>query len=114
MSVGGWLPWAVLVFGSMLAWTAIYWRTGDFRKATIGSLLVAKTFVGVYALAGLDRPVYTFYLVHRTGAVKEVHVTACEILFLSFLAALLFTLAWPTLKEKLPREIRSVYSVYED
>ena len=110
-----WLPWAMLVFGAMTVWAVIYWKSEDFRKATVGSLLVAKTFTGVYALTGLDRVVFTLYLVHRsTGVVKPIHITECETLFLSFPSVLAFTLAWPMLREKLPREIRSVYEVYEE
>ena len=102
-----WLPWAVFVFGMFMVWTAIYLRTGSFRKATIGGLLVGKTFVVVYKLAGLDRTVATLYLVNRYGYVKEVHVTALMIIFLAFLSALLVTIYWPVITRRLPKEARA-------
>ena len=67
-----------------------------------------------YKLAGLDRVVFTLYLVHRkTLQVVELHVTACQLLFLSFLCALVLTVVWPVIKRHLPPEVRRAYEVYE-
>jgi hypothetical protein len=102
----GWLPWAVFVFGMFMVWSVVYAKSGSFRKATIAALLVGKTFVIVYKLAGLDRTVTTIYLVNKYGYVKELHVTALMIVFLAFLGALLVTIYWPILGHQLPRELR--------
>ena len=87
-------------------WSVVFLKTSSFRKSTIAALLVGKTLVVVYKLAGLDRTVYTFYLVNRYGYVRPVHVTTLELLFLAFLTSMLATLYWPVLTRRLPREAR--------
>jgi len=113
LSASTWLPWAVFVLGMFIVWTAIYLKTGSFRKATIGGLLVGKSYVIVYKLAGLDRTVATLYLVNRYGYVKEVHVTALGLLFLAFLGSLVVTLYWPVLTRRMPRELRTAFEEVE-
>ncbi|BES81255.1 hypothetical protein PABY_08220 [Pyrodictium abyssi] len=91
-----------------LVWSIVFWKTGSFRKSTIAALVTGKSFAVVYKLAGLDRVVYTLYIIHRrTGLVKEIHVTMVEVLLLSFLASLLVALYWPILSRYAPRELRS-------
>ncbi len=102
-----WLPWAVFVLGMFMVWSVVYARSGSFRKSTIAALLVGKTFVIVYKLAGLDRTVLTLYLVNKYGYVKEIHITALGLLFLAFLGSLLVAIYWPILTRRMPRELRS-------
>jgi len=91
-----------------LVWSVVFWKTGSFRKSTIAALVTGKTFAVVYKLAGLDRVVYTLYIIHRrTGYVREVHITAVEVLLLSFLASLLVALYWPVLSRYAPRELKT-------
>ena len=52
-----WLPWVVFVLGMFMVWSVVYAKSGSFRKSTLAALLVGKTFVVVYKLAGLDRTV---------------------------------------------------------
>ena len=86
-----------------MVWSVVYARTASFRRSTLAALLVGKTFVIVYKLAGLDRTVYTLYLINRYGYVRPVHITALELIFLAFLNALLVTIYWPILARKMPR-----------
>jgi len=76
-----------------LVWSVVFWRTGSFRKSTVAALVTGKTSAVVYKLAGLDRVVggvYIVYYRHRgTGYAREAHVTAAEVLLLSFPANLL-------------------------
>ena len=106
MQAMDWLPWSIFVLGMFMVWSVVYAKSGSFRKSTIAALLVGKSFVVVYKLAGLDRTVYTLYLVNRYGYVKEVHVTALGLLFLAFLGSLVATIYWPILARRLPREAR--------
>ncbi len=91
------LAWVVFVSGMFLVWSVVYLKTGSFRKSMLASLLVGKSFALAYRLGGLDRTVATLYLVNRaTGAVKPISITACELLFLAFLASFLtLPCRWP-------------------
>ena len=101
------LAWIVFASGLFLVWTVVYLRTGSFRKSMIASLLVDKSFALAYKLGGIDRTILILYLVDRaTGAVKPVSITACELLFLAFLASLLFILYIPVITKHLPREVK--------
>ena len=101
------LAWTVFAAGMFLVWTVVYLKTGSFRKSMIASLLVGKSFAIAYKLGGLDRTVATLYLVNRaTGLVKPIEITACEILFLAFLASLIAVIYAPVLQKHLPRELR--------
>ncbi len=67
------LAWTVFAFGMFLVWTAVYSRTGSFRKATLASLVLGKTFALAYKLVGLDRTIVTLYLVNRyTGTIRPI------------------------------------------
>jgi len=90
-----------------MVWSVVFAKTSSFRKSTLAALLVGKSFVVVYKLAGLDRTVFTVYLINKYGYVKEVHVTALMLLFLAFLSSLAITIYWPILTTRLPRELRS-------
>ena len=88
-----------------MIWGLVYSKTGSFRRATLTSLALGKTFAIAYRLGGLDRTVATLYLVDRhTGAVTAIEVTACEILFLAFLASPIIAVYAPIIQRHLPRE----------
>ncbi len=55
------LAWSLFALGMFLVWTAVYLKTGSFRKSMLASLLVGKSFAIAYKLGGLDRMVYTLY-----------------------------------------------------
>ena len=55
MSTGAWLPWAVFVLGMFMVWSVVYAKTASFRRSALAVLLVGKSFVVVYKLAGLGR-----------------------------------------------------------
>ena len=115
MQAAAWLPWAVFVLGMFMVWSVVYAKSGSFRKSTVAALLVGKSFVVVYKLAGLDRVVYTLYIIHRgTGYVKEVHVTALGLLLLAFLSSLIVTIYWPIITRRLPREARQALEEVKD
>ncbi len=103
-----WVPWTLFALGMFLAFCVIYSKTESFRKALLGSLFAGKTFAVVYWISGLDRTLFTVYLIDRKAPwiVREVHVTACEVIFLSFLATALTLALWPLILRQLPREIR--------
>ena len=101
------LAWIVFVSGMFMVWGLVYSKTGSFRKATLASLVLGKTFALAYQLGGLDRAILTLYLVNRaTGTVKSLEITACEILFAAFLASFLALLYWPVITKHLPRELK--------
>jgi len=55
LSTGAWLPWAVFVLGMFMVWSVVYAKTASFRRSALAVLLVGKSFVVVYKLAGLGR-----------------------------------------------------------
>jgi len=108
LSAVSWVPWALFAFGMFLAFVVIYSKTSSFRQALLGSLFVGKTFAIVYWISGLDHTVLTLYLVnrHNPAIVRVVHITACEIIFTSFLVTALSVGLWPLIQRHLPRELR--------
>ena len=101
------LAWVVFISGLFLVWSLVYARTGSFRKSTLASLVLGKTFALAYRLAGLDKTILTLYLVNRaTGAVRPIPITACELLFAAFLASFLVILYTPVIQKHLPAEVR--------
>jgi len=101
-----WIPWSIMVLGMFMVWGLVYSKTGDFRKSTIGSLLVAKTFAVVYKLAGLDRTILKFYLIGRDGTIRELHVTMIEVLLLLLFTSLLATIYYPVVTRHMPKELK--------
>jgi len=103
-----WAPWVAFAFGMFLTFIAIYNKSGSFRKAFLGSLLVGKTFAVIYWVAGLNRTLLTIYLINRRApwVVHEIRITACLLLILSFATAAATTAAWPLIIKHAPREAR--------
>jgi len=90
-----------------MVWSVVYSKTSSFRRSTLAALLVGKSFVVVYKLAGLDKTVATLYLVNRYGYMRPVHITALGLLFPAFLSSVIVTIYWPIMARRLPREATS-------
>ena len=101
----------LLVFILCYAWH----KTGSLWKAFIIMLIVGKVITAVYWAFGYDRVLFTISLINRkTGMViSQYKVSACMIVFLSFLFTLIGTLTVPYLIKYLPREIRSSLRAFE-
>ena len=101
-----WIPWTVFAFGMFITFCVIYSKTESFRKALLGSLFVGKTFAVVYRISGLDKVVLTLYLVNRKAPwiARSIHSTACETIFVSFLATTVLVIAFPLIVKHMGRE----------
>ena len=100
----------VIVMASLL--TAIlcfaWWKTNSLWKAFIIMLICGKVITGIFWAFGYDRPLFVVSIVNRKLGVPiyQIHVSACMIVFLSFLFTLIGTLSFPYIVKYLPREIR--------
>jgi len=103
-----WVPWVVFAFGMFLTFCVIFIKTESFRKGLLGSLFVGKTFAIVYWISGLDRTLMTLYIVNRRypWVIKVVHITACEVVLVSFAVTAATLIAWPLIAKHLPNQIR--------
>ena len=110
-----WAPWVAFCAGMFLTFVTIYSKSGSFRKALLGSLLIGKTFAAVYWVAGLNHTVLTLYLINKRApwVVHEVHITACLLLMLIFAASTATTLTWPLITKHAPRQVRQTLQELE-
>ena len=94
--------WLAAILASALVFSVVYWRGGDLRGALIASLLWLKAAALVLWLVGLDRPVFTVYLVGRGGtAVRALTVTANMLVAAALALTNLTVYAWPEISRSL-------------
>jgi len=84
------------------------WRWfGSLRTAFIVMLIIGKVWAGILWAFGYDRPLYQIMIYNKLKHVTITYtVSACQFIFLSFLATLLVTLSWPYIEPYLPEPIR--------
>ncbi len=101
----------VLAVVLLVAWK----MTRSFFKAWLVMLLVGKVLAAIYYFAGLDRTVFIINLVNRQNPeiTRIVHVTAAELLFISFLLTLVSSIVIVLYTDLLPRELRTLKRMYE-
>ena len=95
------LAWLAGLF-SMLAVFLYFSRSHSLRGAFLLALLWGKIVAGVFWVLRIDVPVFTVYrYVKSYGYYPMFTVSANMLIFLSFLATTLVTLAWPEIEKEL-------------
>ena len=102
---------ALLVAILCFAWH----KTNSLWKAWIITLITGKVVTVLFWAFGLDRPLFTIYLISRkTGyTINSFTITACELTLISFLITLIATLSWPYIMRLLPSEVRYALRSFE-
>jgi len=96
---------ALLVAILCFAW----YKTNSLFKAFVIMLIIGKVITGIFWAFGYDRTLFTVSIMNKRLGVPlfQIHVSACMIVFLSFLITLIGTLSFPYIVKYLPYEIRS-------
>jgi len=104
-----WIPISLMlmsmVFVLMYAWK---WF-GSLRVAFIVMLIVGKVWAVILSVFGFDKPLFNLIILNKLKGTQIIFtITACQAIFLSFLASLVMVVCWPYISVYLPEPIRRV------
>jgi len=110
-----WIPVSLMLLSMTLVFITAWRFFNSFRAALAAMLIVGTKWTIILSLFGYDKVLYTFYLVNRKAPwiIKEVNITVCQVISLSYILTLIIVIAWPWIVSILPREIRSAIKEYE-
>ena len=100
---------------SMVVVLLLAWKWfNSLRVAFIVMLIIGKVWTGVLWAFGIDRPLFNLIIYNKLkGTSTTLTITADQMVFLSFLSTLVFTLTWPYIVNYLPEPIRRVEVIRE-
>ena len=99
-----------LMLLSMVSILILAWKWfGSLRMGFIIMLIIGKVWATILWAFGYDRPLFNIIVYNKVKDVASVYtVTATQFVFLSFLATLIMTIAWPYFEPYLPEPIRRI------
>ena len=86
-----------------------WYKTNSLFKAFVIMLIIGKVITGIFWAFGYDKTLFTITVMNRRLGVPlyQFHISACMVVFLSFLLTLIGALSFPYIVKYLPYEIRS-------